>query len=276
MNPMISRTLKALCTVAVAALLSACGASSTVDPFVPTRVIGLGDGYNDIRTATGGLAPTVREGAGTVGSVVEQVAAYFGQSNVMSVARSGQKTADLATQILSIGSFSEGDLVVITVGMHDVIDGTGLSSASDDLINAVQSLLDANVKHVLIMPVLEVSKTPWGVANSFSATATGYFNANMLTMESRAFGGRSPNPVIYANYSNLGPAFLLETTGTTAVFTDHATPACGDAALFAGCTSAAANASYTTMLFADGIHLTPAGNRWVAQFLYNATAQGWR
>jgi phospholipase/lecithinase/hemolysin len=30
------------------------------------------------------------------------------------------------------------------------------------------------------------------------------------------------------------------------------------------------------MLFADGIHLTPAGNRWVASYLYNATAQGWR
>ena len=40
--------------------------------------------------------------------------------------------------------------------------------------------------------------------------------------------------------------------------------------------AAPASASYTTMLFADGIHLTPAGNRWVASYLYNATAQGWR
>jgi phospholipase/lecithinase/hemolysin len=43
-----------------------------------------------------------------------------------------------------------------------------------------------------------------------------------------------------------------------------------------GCDAGVANASYATMLFADGMHLTPAGNRWVAQYLYSATSQGWR
>jgi hypothetical protein len=31
-----------------------------------------------------------------------------------------------------------------------------------------------------------------------------------------------------------------------------------------------------TTLFADNLNLTPAGNRWVSQYIYNATAQGWR
>jgi len=67
MNPIFSRILKALCTLAAVALLSACGSSSTVDPFKPTRVIGLGDGYNDVNA-------TVREGS-TTDTVVQQVAA---------------------------------------------------------------------------------------------------------------------------------------------------------------------------------------------------------
>jgi phospholipase/lecithinase/hemolysin len=103
--------------------------------------------------------------------------------------------------------------------------------------------------------------------------------------------------VIYANASGVNSLFLTATATTSPTnflsFTDtgfngitNTTPACGAATLVlntafattgvSGCASAAANASYTTMLFADGIHLTPAGNRWVASYLYNATAQGWR
>jgi phospholipase/lecithinase/hemolysin len=291
MNPMISRTLKALCTVAVAALLSACGASSTVSPFAPTRVIGLGDGYNDIRTATGGLAPTVREGAGTVGSVVEQVAAYFGQSNVVSYASGGQRIGDLAAQITSAGSFSAADLVVITAGTFDVKASADPVAEAQTLVTQVQRLKTAGVKHILIMPVLDVSKTPWGRATNFDPTGssninlTNTFNTTILSALSRAFGGESPNTVIYANASGVASLFQTVTTLTTyGPFTDTGydgtaagtSPACGAAASFVGCDLTAITTPYTTMLFADGIHLTPAGNRWVAGYLYNSTAQGWR
>ena len=283
MNPMFSRTLKALCTVMVAALLSACGASSTVQPFQPTRVVGLGDGYNDANA-------TVREGS-TTDTVVQQIAAYFGQTNVVSYASSGKKIADLATQITTAtnaGGFTSGDLVVITVGTHDVISGTNLTTAKSTLVSAVQSLLDAGVKHVLIMPVLEVSLTPWGRSTSFDANATNTFNDGILTVLSTTYGGQSTNKVIYANTSGLTVAFRTATSVALAYspFTDTGfggtDPACGNgfvapAANWTGCTTAApTNANYTTMLFADGIHLTPAGNRWTAGFLYNATAAGWR
>ena len=57
MNPILSRTLKALCAVAAAALLSACGgSSSTVDPFVATRVIAFGDGFNYVNGSGYGLS----------------------------------------------------------------------------------------------------------------------------------------------------------------------------------------------------------------------------
>ena len=285
MNPIFSRTFKALCTVAVVALLSACGASSTVSPFVPTRVIGLGDGYND-ETAT------VRESGSTTGSVVGQVAAYFGQPNILIKASGGQKVVDLAAQIASVGSFSDGDLVVITIGTFDVKEGSVATSAAQTLVTQVQNIKAAGGKHILIMPVLEVSRTPWGRANNFDATATNTFNSAVLSALSAAFGGQSPNTVIYANASGVTSLFLTATSTTPySPFTDTGydgtaagtVPACGNplpllgnTTIPVGCDATAISTPYTTMLFADGINLTPVGNRWVAQFLYNATAQGWR
>lgn len=294
MNPIFSRTLKAMCSVVVAGMIAACGSSSTVDPFKPTRVVGLGDGYNDKRTETGGLAPTVRTGAGTTSSVVERVAAYFGQSNVVSYASAGARIGDLAAQIDSVGSFTAGDLVVITAGTFDVKAAATPATEAQTLVTQVQRLKTAGVKHILIMPVLDVSRTPWGRTNSFDTAATNTFNTAVLTALSTEFGGQSPNTVIYANASGVTSLFLTATSTTAfSPFTDTGyngstatTPACGAATLalntafatagVSGCDASAANASYGTMLFADGIHLTPAGNSWVAGYLYNATAQGWR
>ena len=299
MNPIFSRTFKALCSIAIVGLLSACGASSTVEPFKPTRVIGLGDGFND-------ATATVVDGTTTL-TVVGQVAAYFGQSNIVSKASAGALVSGLATQIDSVvtanGGFSSGDLVVITIGTFDVKAFTdsataaqASATAAQALVTQVQRLRTAGVKHILIMPVLELSRTPWGRANSFNPTATpaatpavswtNTFNETVLLALSTAFGGQTPNSVIYANASGVTSFFLTATsvavfspftdTGFSSTVAAGTPPACVNAALFVGCTTAAANASYTTMLFADGIHLTPAGNRWAAQFLYNATAQGWR
>jgi lysophospholipase L1-like esterase len=280
-------------------LLSACGAGSTVDPFKPTRVVGLGDGFND-------AAATVNDGTSTR-TVIGQMASYFGQSNVLSKGSAGALVAGLAAQITDVvtnhGGFSSGDLVVIAVGTFDVkaVTNTGTAvtnanAAAQVLVAQVQRLKDAGVQHILIMPVLELSRTQWGRANNFDPTAkpaaapsvswTSTFNEAVLLAMNTAFGGQTPNTVIYANASGLTSQFLTATsvpvfspftdTGFSSTVAAGTAPACGNAALFTGCTSAAANANYTTMLFADGIHLTPAGNRWVAQFLYNATAQGWR
>jgi len=298
MNSIFSRTLKALCAVMAAALLSACGgASSTVEPFHPTRVVGLGDGYND-------ATATVDDGSSTR-TVVGQVAAYFGQSNVVSKGSNGARIANLAAQIDDViatnGGFSSGDLVVIAAGTFDVKAGATPATEAQTLVTQVQRIKTAGAKHILIMPVLEVSRTPWGRSTTptFDSTAdvthggvhTNAFNSEVLSALNIAFGGQSPNTVIYANagLSPLSTLFLTATSVTTySPFTDTGyngttagtTPAFGSATVssFAGCVAGAGgvSTSYTTMLFANGIHLTPAGNRWVAQYLYNATAQGWR
>lgn len=292
MNPIFSRTLQAICSIAIVGLLSACGASSTVEPFKPSRVVGLGDGFND-------PAATVDDGT-TTRTVVGQVAAYFGQPNIVSKAKAGAKIKastgslipDLAAQIDDVvtnnGGFSATDLVFIAVGTFDVKEGTNPNTAAQDLVTQVQRIKAAGAKHILIMPVLDVTRTPWGRVNTstVSTTATNTFNEAVLLALSTAFGGQTPNSVIYANASGVTSLFLTATSLTVfSPFTDTGfsltvaagtLPACGSATLFTGCTTALANANYPTMMFANGIHLTPAGNRWVAQFLFNATAQGWR
>jgi outer membrane lipase/esterase len=283
MNPMLSRILKALCALVAVVLLSACGgASSTVDPFRPTRVVGLGDGFND-------ATATVRVAGSTTGTVVGQVAAYFGQSNVVSQAAREARIGDLANQISAVGSFTSGDLVVITIGAFDVKAGANAATEAQTLVTQVQRILNAGAKHILIMPVLEFSRTPWARANTFdpnatpTASLTNTFNSEVLIAIRNAFGEQRPNSVIYANVNNLTTSFLFATSQTTySSFTDTGfngtalgtTPACGLAASFTGCASGAANASYTTMLFADGVHLTPLGNQWVAQFLFTASRVG--
>lgn len=264
MNPIFSRTLKALSTLLVAAVLSACGSSSTVDPFKPTRVIGLGDGFNDSAQA---IAPTV----------ADQVATNFGLSSASNRGSTTATIASLSAQIDSVigsGGFTSGDLVVISVGTIDVqtLASPTANNEVPELVRQVQRLLNYNVKHVLVMPVLDVSRTPWGIAGSFeqgsapATNSTGVFNGEVLTQLSANFGGRNPNPVIYAN-SGTSPisSQFLGMTASTPVWVSPFN--CFD------CSGS------TTSLFDssdDDTYLTSAGNKWIGNLLYNATAQGWR
>ena len=309
MNPIFSRTFKALCTVAVVALLSTCGASSTVSPFVPTRVIGLGDAYNDVGSAGG---PFTVRGTNEVATVVEQVAVLFGvgssgtfvsagtyttlpASGVFSYAVGGtliNSGADsLADQISRLsddvgGTLTSSDLIVIAAGTQDIkatYTTTGAETAAVLLEDQVKILLGKGAKHILILQPLELSVTPYAVVNSIPVNVT---TSPTVKFNSKISGelfdyvsrqGLSYNPVIY------GAAFssIYNTYAQTSPYAEFSTstqvPYCPTPTILTGCTQTLNDAAvYDTTLFADNLNLTPAGNRWVAGFLYNATAQGWR
>jgi hypothetical protein len=268
MNPIFSRTFKALCTLAVVGLLSACGSSSTVDPFKPTRVIGLGDGFNDSARA---IAPTV----------ADQVAANFGLglSSVLNMGSTTGTIPNLSTQIGNVtGGFTAGDLVVISVGTMDVQNGANPAADAEvpELVRQIQWLLDHNVTHVLVMPILDVSRTPWGVANNFeqgsaaSTNSTGVFNGEVLSQLATNFAGRSPNRVIYANSgtSPISSQFLGMTASTPIWISPF------NCLNRTSCTNGAT--ADTSLFDTSDTYLTAAGNKWVGNLLYNATAQGWR
>lgn len=297
MNPIFSRTLKAFCSVLAAALLSACGASHTVDPFVPTRIIGLGDAYNDTTSSI----YTVR-GTGTVESVVAQVAVWFGtaSSNVSSYAASGSNISSLTAQISAAksavgGSFAATDLIVVTAGTADIKAAYGpvgnpataaaaaaaAEAAADAFTLQIEQLIADGAKHILIMQPLEFSLTPYAAslrgtyALDLTTSPTAKFNAkvagDLQRYVSRA--GYSNNPVIFGG-AGLSSTFNdYVSRGVVGVFANSTAPICGSASTLTGCGPQSSDSNY---LFADGVNLTPAGNRWVASYMFNATRQGWR
>lgn len=299
MTTSLNRPLKALCLASAVAVLASCGgATSTVDPFQPSRVIGLGDAYNVID----GSIYSVRQ-TGTIESVVGQVAASFGVSNLVSQASNTATISALSTQISNIGTFTSSDLVVLSAGTQDIIDAYQTSdpvataeAKADLLVNQVKEVLARGATHVLILPPLEVSVTPYAVASrATNPTVTpviplNYDSSPTVKFNTRVSGalqtyiasqGYSKNPVIISGLS-LSSTFNAYATGAlTGYFANGTTPWCpitsvvNDSTNTQGCVpnSTTGDGNY---LFADLIHLTPYGNRWVASYMYNSTAQGWR
>ena len=264
MKTLIHRLLKACCTVAVAVMLVACGgATSTVDPFKPTRVIGLGDGYVLLSN-----------------SVLSQVAADFGQSNVVSLANAAHSISNLSGQIALIpGGVTSTDLVVISIGTNDLKGGLPQANYATKvgvLVTQIQGLLGTG-KHVLVMPVLDLSRTPWGKASNpvFSSTATADFNSELSRQLASNFGGRSSNPVIY------GDGYVSPISSQFRSMTDPINPTNWVSPLnqydFGNCVANCTDSS--TSLFDTGVsdtYLTTAGMQWAGNLLYAATSQGWR
>ncbi len=261
MNPIFSRTLKALSTLLVAAVLTACGSGSTVDPFKPTRVVGLGDGY-----------------ALATNSVVSQVAAGFGQSSIVSSATSGGVIADLSAQIAQVpGGVTSTDLVVISVGTNDLKGGlaqVNYAASVGTVVTQIQGLL-GTTKHVLVMPVLDLSRTPWGRAPNpvFSATATADFNRELLNQLQSNFGSRTPNPVIFGD-SGLSPISSRFLGMTNAISPIWISPL-NQYDFQTSCNGCSLSASLFDTATSD-TYLTAAGMQWAGNMLYAATAQGWR
>lgn len=309
MNLMFSRTLKALCVVAAVAMLSACGSSSTVDPFKPDRVIGLGDAYNDVGLAVG--APFTVRGTATVATVVEQVASNFGVGAVgvpvgastygngslpatgifsyamgdALISGTGAADASLTEQVdrllADVGTFTNTDLVLITVGTRDIKANANAVTVVTAFREQVRRLLDAGAKHVLIMQPLDIAYTPFGrAAGTYAGKTTEFVNEALTQLQDLVrSGGYANNPVILANSTGLSSTFNIYTSTTPYLEFSTSTQVayCPAPTTLTGCAmTTGEDTKAATTLFADNLNLTPAGNRWVSQYLYNATGSGWR
>lgn len=307
MKPMLSRILKAVCAISVAAMLFACGSGKTVDPLVAKRVIGLGDAYNDVGYV-GGLRYTVRPlvtpVAGT--SVVEQLAALLGTGNagtavtartslpllgVFSYAQggtlvlSGANNNTLADQAIDAiadvgGRFNSNDVIVVTAGAGDLRAGKSPTELATAVTSAVTSLLNANAQYVVVMVPIDVSKMPGGQGSALAGATDSY--GNSLALQIRKLNkANSRNPVVLSDPA-LSFNLLSATTSGFADNTFGVTPGsvpgyCG-ANETSGCDEVPGQLpAYTAMFFADKYNLTPAGNGWVANLLNSATRlAGWR
>ena len=228
----------------IAALMAACilagcgGASSTVNPLTPTRVIAFGDGYSAVDSNGFGTF-TVRTSE-TDNTVAGRIAAKYSTTKLTPIvsavsisttgnfsyadgrARADNPTYGLATQI---GYFFDGgntpgsnDLFIITVGALDIYDAStssaSLSKATDSIVSSVKRLTNAGAKYVLVVYPINMARTPWG-NGSASIQALSYdtgtsclsFSCKLTTLLNSNYPATSShNPVLIADlmgYSNL-------------------------------------------------------------------------
>ena len=329
MNPIFSRILKALCTLAAIALLSACGgASSTVEPFVATRVIAFGDGFNYVDANGAGLS-TVRTGETDITIAGRIAATRYGivvkdatginplpANGGFSYATANARVADVDAQITNflniVGTVGKKDLIIISVGNWDVYDAvisgaTSMDAPATALVASIQRLTNAGAEHVVVMPSINMARTPWArttpngksladiqklsitTANLPSLSS---FNVLVSTKLSAAYT-QDRKPVLLLDQSSIFNNFAgySDTNGTTRILngsglaitadTGFYVPVCSTPTAFAGCTLAnltagAASVDYQSYVFADNINLTPLANRFLADNMaFTMRAVGW-
>ena len=309
MNPIFSRTLKALCAVVAVSLLTACGgSSSTVDPFVATRVIAFGDGFNFVNSSGYGLS-TVQTSetnntlAGRIaerhGIVVKDAATVAGglvATGGFSYATASAKVSDVSTQINTFltaagGVVAKKDLIVIAVGNWDIKaaaatnNTAAIDTATTALVTAIQRLTNAGAEHVVVIPSINMARTPWATSSGISRTTiqnlsnsdAASFNRTLNTKLGSAYQ-QDRKPILLLDPTTDFNAFAgsVDANGNTVqnfsglALTNLSTAVCTTASPAAGCTTSVGaggliNATdYLTSVFADEINLTPVINRYLA------------
>ena len=184
-----------VCALALASLLSACGgASSTVDPLVPTRIIAFGDGLSAVN-ASGIGTYTIQTGE-TDTTVASRIAARYNITLAtaavgtpldplkkgFSYAAGNAKANDVATQITGFltdnnSVIGSKDLFIITVGNKDIFDAatvsggtTAVATAANLLADKVRALTNAGAKYVLVLQPLNMARTPSGASSGVTST----------------------------------------------------------------------------------------------------------
>jgi hypothetical protein len=254
------------------------------------------------------------------GIVLKQV----GGSNALaatggfSYATTGAKVSDVVTQINTFltaagNVVNKSDLIIITVGNWDVKAAQGVGSATSDidtattnLVTAIGNLTAAGAQHVVVIPAMNMARTPWAKALTTSLTASQTaakleeiqklsittdtlrsltsFNYTLLDKLNTAYR-QDKKPVLlqdraldfnsFAGYSLVdGVTRVLNVSGL-AITADTGlyVPVCSSPSSYAGCalsglTGGSSSTDYQSYVFADDINLTPLANRYLADRTY--------
>jgi hypothetical protein len=192
-------TLTRIAALMVACVLVGCGgASSTVNPLTPTRIIAFGDAFSTVDSS--GYATYSVNTSETNATVASRIATTYGftlkavasSSDVIasgtaySYAAGTDTSIATATQIsnyLANNTPGSKDLFIITAGTQDIIavssgynstNTTAIAAAATALTAAIQTLTNKGAQYVLVMQPINVARTPWAVTNSYTSAAQAY------------------------------------------------------------------------------------------------------
>ncbi|GDY38591.1 hypothetical protein ACINB_44830 [Acidovorax sp. NB1] len=200
---------------ASAALLAACGSSTTESAITPQRFIAFGDAMSDV--GQNGSRYTVNDGS--VNNWTLQVVANYGKTltaasaggtsyaagnarvSAKPDAAGNASTRTITEQIdafLAGGSFTGSDLVIVSGGVSDVIAGmaavtagtqteaamvAAARKAGEDLAAQVRRLVAAGAKYVVVTGTYDLSKSPWAKSigrEALLTDASSRFNDGLL------------------------------------------------------------------------------------------------
>ena len=205
------------------------------------------------------------------------------------------------------GSFGANDVVFVNAGTSDVIAGMAAFMAStqteaDELVmlaaarsagqqlgDQVRRLVnDKGAKHVLVMGVYNLSKSPWATAISQTTLldkASSEFKAGL----NLSIYNMDAKNVLYADVEYYGNLFTSTSTASSYGFSDTTTPVCTsvDAGNGIGigtnqvnsalCTTSTllSGASQDKYVFADAVYMTPSAHRQLGNSVYDFMRRFW-
>lgn len=281
-RPWIARFVAATLTAA-SVLLTACGSGSVVSDLKPERFIAVGDGFSDVGQT--GQPFTVNDGSLTW---LQQLASYYGLTVEPAAAggwayAQGHARVDAADpsgapsvkeqidRLLTDTTLdAKKDVVFINGGMSDIVaavEATGLSeeteatieTAAKALADQVKRVVGAGARHVVVIGVHNLCRTPWGHAAGIEADYEDCMPAqafnDRLLIEIVDMGATTLyfEPALFYNLVSNKPSNYPVDNVKDAVCT---TPDAGT------CTPATVTQEhYDRYLFADGLHFTPALQR---------------
>ncbi|MBS0293435.1 MAG: SGNH/GDSL hydrolase family protein [Proteobacteria bacterium] len=302
---------------AATTLLVACGSSTVESAFTPTRFVAFGDGLADV--GQNGSGYTVNDGS--INNWTSQLASSFGgtiapvSAGGLSYAQGNARVAltpdaagnagtlTVAQQVdkfLASQKIGDGDLVLISAGVSDVIAGmaavqagtltadqyvAAVGQAGLDLATQARRLSNAGAKHILMTGTYDLSRTPWALAinqQSLISQASLSFNTNLLkSISDLSKTVRYVDAAYYVNLYQGNPGGFG--------FTDGVTPVCTSVDPGPGigigtgqvnsnlCTvnTLLSGANQNAYLFADKVYITPSAQRQFGASAYSFLRLQW-
>jgi len=208
--------LMRIATLMAACVLVGCGgASSTVNPLTPTRIIAFGDAFSTVDL--NGYANFSVKSTSTDATVASRIATIYGftlydyssLSSATAVVPSGSAisyaygtatagttnaTYNVTSQItayLTNNTPGSKDLFIITAGTQDIFTAASnnyttavakaaVATAASTLATQIQRLTDAGAEYVLVIQPINVARTPPFLAASGVRPVGGYASNNSL------------------------------------------------------------------------------------------------
>ena len=287
------RALLAL-ACATMALLGACSSSEIVDPFTPTRILSVGDGFSDL--GQDGRRYTVNDG--TINIWSQYMAALYGLPLVasdqggLSYARGDALVTGASNSIeaqvdkmLAANKFVAGDLVLMNGGVADIVTTAArtditydqkvaiLNTAGLAMAAQVNRVVQAGATHVLATGVWPLGYTPLGTEtgqvdnlNNLSLAFNNAFKIGMVNLGTNVLYLDSATyySSVYFNPAAYPPLTNTVNKACTTVLVTDCTPA-----------TITPGFDYNTLLFANEVYPTPSGHRLLGQYAQNQAKNRW-